>query len=276
MTDFSDFDTLAVSIDEHVATVELIGTGKGNSLGPAFWEEAAGAFDALDGRDDVRVIVARGRGENFSYGLDLKSASQELMPKISGNNLAKDRTELHDMIREWQQACTSIAECRKPVVAAIDGWCIGGGINVIAACDIRVCSAEATFSLREPRIAITPDLGALQRLPDIIGEGATRLMAFTAADYDADFALECGLVEQVFADREALDEGVAEIAGQIAENAPLAVQGTKQVLNYCKDASDQAGLEYVATWNSAFLQSQDLGEAFAAFAQGRDPEFEGE
>ena len=276
MKAFDDLESLDVSRDGHVATVELIGPGKGNAMGPAFWEETPGVFEALDVDDEVRAVVVRGRGEVFSYGLDMKATAQNLMPKLSGNNLAKERTELHELIRDWQQAFTSIAECRKPVVAAVDGWCIGGGVNMIAACDIRVCTAEATFSLREPRIAITPDIGALQRLPDIIGEGATRLMAFTADDYDAEFALEVGLVERVFEDREALDEGVAEITDKIAENAPLAVQGSKRVLNYCKNASEEAGLEYVATWNSAFLQSKDLAEAFAAFAEGRDPEFEGE
>lgn len=276
MKDFDNLDSLAISIDEHIATVELIGPGKGNAMGPSFWEETPGVFAALDKNDDIRAIVVRGRGDNFTYGLDLKATSQTLMPMIAGNNLAKERTELHALIREWQQAFTNIAKCRKPVIAAIDGWCIGGGVNMIAACDVRVCTQNAKFSLREPKIAITPDVGALQRLPAIIGEGATRLMAFTAGDYDAGFAERVGLVEQVFADRAALDEGVDEICAQIAANAPLAVQGAKRVLNYCKDASEEAGLEYVATWNSAFLQSKDLGEAFAAFAQGREPNYKGE
>jgi enoyl-CoA hydratase len=270
-----DLEALDVSIDGRVATVELIGPGRGNAMGPTFFEETPGVFEALDADDDVRAVVVRGRGDHFSYGLDLKASAQSLMPMITGENMAKERTELHDFILEWQEAFTAIERCRKPVVAAIDGWCIGGGVNMIAACDIRVCTAGAKFSLREPKIAITPDVGALQRLPDIIGEGATRLMAFTAGDYDADFAARVGLVEQVFADRDALDEAVSEITAQIADNAPLAVQGAKRVLNYCRDASVQAGLEYVATWNSAFLQSNDLGEAFAAFAQGRDPDYEG-
>lgn len=276
MTEDSNLESLAVSVDDRVATVELQGTGEGNPLGPAFWEETPEVFEALEADDEVRAVVLRGEGDHFSYGLDLKASTQDLMPKVSGENLAKERTELRELIREWQRAPTAIAECRKPVIAAVDGWCIGGGLNVIAACDIRVCTDGAQFSLREPKIAITPDLGALQRLPDIIGEGATRLMAFTAGDYDAEFALEAGLVERVFEDGTALEEGVDRITSEIAANAPLAVQGAKQVLNYCKDASEEAGLEYVATWNSAFLQSQDLGEAFAAFAQDRDPDFEGE
>jgi enoyl-CoA hydratase len=275
MEDFDSLKSLAVTIDGHIATVELIGPGKGNAMGPAFWRETPQVFEALDKDDSLRVIVVRGRGDHFTYGLDLKANAQTFMPMVAGENLAKERTELHALIREWQQAFTAIARCKKPVVAAIDGWCIGGGVNMIAACDIRVCTADAKFSLREPRIAITPDVGALQRLPNIIGEGATRLMAFTAGDYDAAFAERVGLVEQVFDDRAALDQGTQAIAEQIAQNAPLAVQGAKQVLNFCRDASEEAGLEYVATWNSAFLQSKDLGEAFAAFAQRRDPDYKG-
>lgn len=275
MPNFDKLESLDVSVDGHVATVELIGPGKGNAMGPAFWEETPEVFEALDHDKDVRVIVVRGRGDHFTYGLDLSASAQTFMPLVAGENLAAERAELHELILEWQEAFTAIARCRKPVIAAIDGWCIGGGVNMIAACDVRVCTASAKFSLREPRIAITPDVGALQRLPAIIGEGATRLMAFTAADYDAEFAERVGLVEQVFEDRGALDAGVETIADQIAANAPLAVQGAKQVLNFCKDASEKAGLEYVATWNSAFLQSKDLGEAFAAFAQKRDPEYQG-
>jgi enoyl-CoA hydratase len=272
----AEYESLHLERDDHVAIVELIGPGKGNAMGPSFWDELPVVFDDLDADEDIRVVITRGRGDNFTYGLDLTASAQMFGEIIAGENLAKERTELHDLVLRWQNAFTSIARCRKPVIAAIDGWCIGGGVNMIAACDIRLCTEDAKFSLREPRIAITPDVGALQRLPAIIGEGATRLMAFTAGDYDAEFARQVGLVEQVYEDRAALDAGVSEIAAQIAANAPLAVQGAKRVLNYCKDTSEAAGLEYVATWNSAFLQSKDLAEAFAAFMERRDPDFRGE
>jgi enoyl-CoA hydratase len=271
----SEYESLHVTHDGHVALVELIGPGKGNAMGPAFWNEMPIVFDALDKDDEVRAIVTRGRGEHFTYGLDLNATASIFGSVVAGENLARERTDLHDMVLKWQQAFTAIARCRKPVIAAIDGWCIGGGVNMIAACDIRLCTADARFSLREPRIAITPDVGALQRLPAIIGEGATRLMAFTAGDYDAEFALQVGLVERVFDDRAALDQGVAEIADQIAANAPLAVQGAKRVLNYCRDVPEEAGLKYVAAWNSAFLQSKDLAEAMTAFIERRSPEYTG-
>lgn len=271
----TDYTSLDIQHEGHLATVELIGPGRGNAMGPDFWTEMPQAFRALDRDQSVRAIIVRGRGEHFTYGLDMKACAAVFAPLISGNNLAAERAGLRDMVLEWQQAFTSMAECRKPVIAAIDGWCIGGGVNMISAADIRLCTANARFSLREPRIAIVPDVGALQRLPKIIGEGATRLMAFTAGDFDAQWALEHNLVEGVYEDRAALDAAVSEVAAQIAANAPLAVQGAKQVLEFSKDASTAASLQFVATWNSAFLQSEDLGEAFASFMARRAPEYRG-
>ena len=271
----ADFESLSVTRDGHVSTVELIGPGRGNAMGPSFWAEMPVAFTDLDRDDATRVVVVRGRGENFSYGLDLKASIAVLGPVIAGNNLAAERAKLRDLVLEWQQAFGAIAACRKPVIAAIDGWCIGGGVNLISACDVRLCTAAARFSLREPRIAIVPDVGALQRLPKIIGEGATRLMAFTAGDFDAQWALSHSLVEACYPDRASLDDAVAAYAAAIAANSPLAVQGTKQVLEFSKDATTAASLQFVATWNSAFLQSNDLREAITAFMEGRTPEFSG-
>lgn len=271
----SETTSLELSRQGHVATVTLIGPGKGNAMGPQFWEEMPRVFETLDADDEVRVVVVRGKGDNFSYGLDLKATAHVFAPIIAGNNLASERAGLRDLVLRWQRAFSAIAECRKPVLAAIDGWCIGGGVNLISACDMRVCTAQARFSLREPRIAIVPDVGALQRLPKIIGEGAARWMAFTAGDFDADWALSHQLVEAVYPDRATLDDAVDKITTQIAANAPLAVQGAKQVLEFSKDATTAAALQFVATWNSAFLQSEDLTEAFTAFMEGRPPQFQG-
>lgn len=272
----TEYSALTISREKAVATVTLVGPGKGNAMGPDFWKEMPQAFAALDRDDDVRVVVVRGKGDNFSYGLDLKASAQVFAPLIGGENLVAERTRLHDMVLEWQEAFNCIVRCRKPVVAAVDGWCIGGGMNLLAACDIRVSTSDAKFSLREPQIAIVPDLGALQRLPSIIGEGATRLMAFTAGNFDAPWAERVGLVQQVYDDATAMEEGLTELCAQIVANAPHAVQGSKRVLEYSRDATTAAALEYVATWNSAFLQSKDLAEAFMAFAEGRKPSYQGE
>ena len=272
----SEYTTIEIQYDGHVAVVEMFGTGRGNAMGPAFWEELPRAFSELDRDDQVRVVVIRGRGEHFTYGLDLKAVAPMFAGILGGNNLAKERVQLQETIARWQSTFSAVAACRKPVIAAIDGWCIGGGVNLISACDVRICTQNAKFSLREPRVAIVPDVGALQRLPQLIGEGATRMMAFTAGDFDAKWAYEHGLVEEICGDADGLMQRASQLAAQIAANSPLAVQGAKQVLEFSKDATTAAGLQYVAAWNSAFLQSRDLMEAFTAFAEGRDPVYGGE
>ncbi|KFA93467.1 crotonase/enoyl-CoA hydratase family protein [Archangium violaceum] len=270
------YQSLRIEQADGIAELVLIGPGKGNSLGPDFWREMPEALRALDADDSVRVILLRGDGANFTYGLDLMAMTESLGPLILGEgNLALERSKLLQLIEKMQAASEGLARCRKPVLAAVHGWCIGGGIDLIAACDFRYCSREAKFSLREVRVGITADLGALQRLPRIIGEGNARELAYTGGDVDADRALQMGLVNQVFATPEELLAAARATARKIADNPPLVVQGAKQVMEYCADKSVADGLRYVAVWNSAFLQSHDLAEAFAAFAERRTPRFQG-
>ena len=270
------YQSLRIEQADGIAELVLTGPGKGNALGPDFWREMPEALRALDADDSVRVILLRGDGANFTYGLDLMAMTESLGPLILGEgNLALERTKLLQLIEKMQAATEGLARCRKPVLAAVHGWCIGGGIDLIAACDFRYCSREAKFSLREVRVGITADLGALQRLPRIIGEGNARELAYTGGDVDAERALQMGLVNQVFATPEELLAAARATARRIADNPPLVVQGAKQVMEYCADKSVADGLRYVAVWNSAFLQSQDLAEAFAAFAERRPPRFQG-
>lgn len=258
-----------------VAEVTLLGPGKGNSFGPDFWREAPGVFAALDGDTAVRAIVVRGEGAHFSYGLDLPAMLAGSDLHLTGENLAAERTELLDTVLRMQEACSAVAACRKPVIAAVAGWCIGAGLDLIAACDVRLCSAEARFSLREVRMAIVADMGSLQRLPPIIGQGHTRELALTGKDIDAARALQIGLVSDVYEMPDALWEAARALAEQIASNPPLVTQGVKRVLNECQGKTVEEGLRYVALWNAAFLQSRDLQEAFAAFLERRTPHFEG-
>jgi len=272
-----EYKALRIERNEGVAEVTLIGPGKGNAMGPDFWRETPGVFAALDRDVDVRAIIIRGEGDNFSYGLDLAAMMGDLGGHFGvGENLAAERTRLLDLVGDMQKAFDNVAACRKPVIAAISGWCIGGGLDLIAACDIRLCSADARFSLREVKVAIVADLGSLQRLPRIIGEGATRELAFTGKDIAASRALQIGLVSDVRETRDGLLEAARELAREIAANPPLVVQGVKRVMNYCADKSVADGLGYVAVWNSAFLQSADLVEAMAAFRERRAPQFGGE
>ncbi|NOJ93018.1 crotonase/enoyl-CoA hydratase family protein [Corallococcus coralloides] len=270
------YKSLRIEKADGIAELVLTGPGKGNAMGPDFWREVPEALRELDADDDVRVLLVRGEGQNFTYGLDLMGMMESLGPLLTGeSNLALERSRLLKLIGEMQQATEGMARCRKPVIAAVHGWCIGGGMDLIAACDFRYCSQEAKFSLREVKVGIVADLGALQRLPRIIGEGNTRELAYTGGDVDAARALRMGLVNEVFASPEALLTEARATARRIADNPPLVVQGAKQVMEYCADKSIADGLRYVAVWNSAFLQSLDLTEAFSAFAERRPPKFQG-
>lgn len=268
--------SLRVDLDGPVAEVTLLGPGKGNAMGPDFWRELPLVFAALDADPRVRAVVLTGSGKHFSYGLDLPAMMGSWAPLLAGDALAGPRTEFHREVQRLQQAVSSIAECRKPVVAAVSGWCIGGGVDVITAADIRLASADAKFSVREVKVAIVADIGSLQRLAPIIGEGHVRELALTGKDVDAARAEKIGLVNDVYPDQETLLAKARELAAEIAANPPLVVQGTKQVLSTNTERQVAEGLRYVAAWNSAFLPSKDLQEAVQAFLERRAPDFKGE
>jgi enoyl-CoA hydratase len=259
----------------NVAEVVLLGPGKGNAMGPQFWEECPRVFRALSADDSVRAIVVRGSGGNFTYGLDLKAMAPTLGGLVFGEGLAKDRTKLYELVHKLQESFDSIAACKKPVIAAISGKCIGGGVDMISACDVRLAQRDALFSVREVRVAMVADLGSLQRLPKIIGVGHTKMLALTGDDITAERAEAIGLVEEVYDDEAELLEAARALASRIGENPPLVVAGVKEVIDFCADKSVAEGERFVAVWNSAFLASNDLKEAFAAFMERRDPKYTG-
>jgi enoyl-CoA hydratase len=243
----------------------------------------------LSADPSVRAVVVAARGPHFSVGLDLKAMASMLMAPAGGApgdgpagngagtapSMASRAAAARAGVLRMQRSVTSVAECPKPVVAAVHGYCIGGGVDLVSACDIRVASADAVFSVRETRVAIVADLGSLQRLPRIIGKGHMAELALTGKDITAARAKEIGLVNDVLADADGALAAARDLAGEIAANSPLAVQGTKAVLAACEDRSVPDGLDYVATWNAGFLGSDDLTEAMTAFMEKRPPQFRG-
>ena len=267
---------LRVVHDGAIAEVVLQGPGKGNAMGPDFWKECPEVFHDLSRDDSVRAIVLHGSGEHFTYGLDLKAMMPVLMPHLAPPNLAKQRTAFFDLVLDLQRSADAIESCRKPVIACLHGQCIGGGIDIATACDVRLASADAKLSVREVRVAMVADLGSLQRLPRIIGQGLTRELAFTGKDVDAARALRIGLVNEVYPDKESLLAAGRAMAREIAENPPLVVAGIKEVLDFGERSHVRDRERFVAVWNAAFLASNDLAEAMAAFMERRPPVFKGE
>ena len=264
-----------VELSEYVAHVTLKGPGKGNALGPDFWREAPAVFDEIDADSEIRAVVLDGAGGNFTFGLDLIAMTSELRYALAAPAMAAERTRFLDQLTAMQRAVVSLMSCRKPVVASISGWCVGAGIDLICAADIRVCSAEAMFSARAVRIGIVEDMGSLQRLPAIVGEGAARELCLTGEDFDATRAAALGLVNHVDdTPADALQHALS-IATRIAANPPLTVQGVKRVMNQSSHDGMRESLHYTALWNATFMQSRDFAEAMSAFVEKRAPSFEG-
>lgn len=265
---------LDLTIDGYVAHVRLNRPEKLNAMGPEFWDDMPGVFAEIDQNRDIRAVVLSGAGRSFTAGLDLMA----MMPRLPFGEGPPDgakQARLHQMIRDMQRAITCVERCRVPVVAAVHGHCIGGGVDLITACDVRLASADAKFSVREVRLAMVADMGTLQRLPAIVGQGVARELVFTGRDFDAAYAERIGLVNRVLADADAVRSEAFDVARAIAENPPLAVQGAKAVLNEAQRYETDRGLEYVASWNAAHLINQDLGVAVAAFVSKEKPEYSG-
>jgi len=261
---------LKVEKNGHVAWLVLNRPEQRNTMTMEFFDEIKGCFEEFDADPEVRVVIVRAEGKSFTAGLDLVAAQVLL-----GDGSAVYRDWLYRKIRELQASMTSIEKCRKPVIAAIHGHCIGGGVDLTSACDIRIASQDAVFSIRETRIGIIADIGTLQRLPFIIGQGWYRELALTGRDFTAEEALRMGYITRLCRNRKDLLEEAGKLAEELAGLAPIAIQGVKEVANYTRDNGFHQGLEYVAQRNAAVVPNEDMIEAVAAFLEKRSPQFKG-
>jgi enoyl-CoA hydratase len=270
------YESVTVDIEGHVAQVTLVGPGKGNAMGPAFWAEIPEVFANLDADHNVRAIVLTGSGRNFSYGLDLPAMGGTLSGVLGGDGSVRPRADFHATVLRMQGAITAVADCRTPTIASVHGWCIGGGVDLISAVDLRYASADAKFSVREVKLAMVADVGSLARLPLILNDGHLRELALTGKDIDAARAEKIGLVNDVYDDAEASLAAAHRTAAEIAANPPLTVRGVKDVLDQQRIARVSESLRYVAAWNAAFLPSKDLTEGITATFEKRKPQFTGD
>jgi len=267
-----NFETLTVELHEGIATVRLNRPAKGNAMDATMWQEIRQAFEWLDQTPEARVAVLQGEGKHFCTGIDLQML-MGLAQQIQNDCNGRSREALRRVILDMQDTLTSLERCRKPVLAAIHGACIGGAVDLICCADMRYASVDAQFCIKEIDIGMTADVGTLQRLPKLIGDGMARELAYTGRNVSGTEAAGIRLVNRVFETREALYAGVQEIAASIAAKSPLSIRGTKEMVNYARDHSVADGLNYVATWNAAMLMSADLNEAMAASMQKRKPVF---
>jgi enoyl-CoA hydratase len=269
-------ESITVEVKENVAQVTLIGPGKGNAMGPEFWAEMPVVFAELDADPEVRAIVLTGSGNNFCFGLNLLTMGSTLSDTMSNDVSARPRRDFHAHLKTLQQSISAVADCRTPTIASIHGWCIGGGVDLISAVDIRYASADAKFSVREVKLSIVADVGSLARLPYILSDGHLRELALTGRDIDAARAEKIGLVNDVLPDADAALAAAHATAAEIAANSPLVTRGIKDVLDEQRTADVAASLRYVAAWNAAFLPSRDLKEGISAMFSKRAPNFTGE
>jgi enoyl-CoA hydratase len=273
------WEHLQIESADGVAVLWLDRPDKLNALHRPLWDDIPAAVAELDADEATRVIVLAGRGKAFCAGIDLVDHAPALAGGGSisgrGESAVARRHALYEDIHRYQRTASCFETAAKPVIAAIHGACLGAGVDLITACDLRIASAEATFSVRETRIAMVADVGVLQRLPRIVGEGIARDLILTARDIGAGDALQAGLVTEVLPDPVALIARARELAATIAAHSPLATQGAKRVLNAANRSATREGLDYVALWNAAFLHSEDLEEAVSAFAGRRQPRFSG-
>ncbi|MBU3056125.1 crotonase/enoyl-CoA hydratase family protein [Pseudomonas indica] len=267
----TDYKAFRIELADKIAHVQINRPEKVNAMNADFWTEIIDVFRWVDETDEVRVVVLSGAGKHFSSGIDLMLLAQ------AGSQLGKDTGRNAEALRrtilELQASFNAVDNCRKPVLAAIQGYCLGGAIDLISACDMRYSTVDAQFSIKEIDMGMAADVGTLQRLPRIIGDGMMRELAYTGRTVDGEEALRIGLVNRTYTDQTELLDGVFGIAREIAAKSPIAIRGTKEMIRYMRDHRVDDGLNYIATWNAAMLQSADLRVAMAAHMSKQKPEF---
>ena len=263
---------------DHVAHVTMCRGDDFNTMTKAFWSELPELIDKISDAAEARVIVLSAQGKHFCAGMDLANFQDD--GELHGTDVKKvsqgRRSEAQfRVMRELQYTISCLEKARMPVIAAIQGACIGGAVDLVTACDIRYAAKDAFFCIQEINIGMAADVGTLQRLPYLIPEGIVRELAYTGRRFSADEALRYGLINAVFDTHETVIDHALNVAREIADKAPLAVTGTKEILNYNRDHTVEESLNYAALWNSAMNFSDDMMEAFKSKTEKRDPDFQG-
>ena len=266
------YESFKVTIENHIATVSLNRPDKANSLHEKAWDELQQVFENLDDTPEVRVIVLAAEGRVFCAGIDLAMLMD--IQQLQGVKCeGRKREMLRKTVLKLQDTITAIERCRKPVLAAVHGACVGGGVDIISACDMRYATQNAYFCIKEIDMGMVADLGTLQRLPKIIPVGIANELAYTGRKMYGEEATRIGLTNNVFETKEDMMAHVMDIAKNIASKSPISIRGTKEMLLYTRDHSVADGLNYMAAWNAAMFVSDDLMAAFAASMSKEQAQF---
>jgi len=262
-----------VSLQDKIAHIVLKRPEAYNTMIPEFWSELPEIVRTLDDTGEARAIVISSTGKHFTAGMDLSVFTSDRAAGERDAEMGRRRANFRRDVLRLQETFSCLDRARMPVLAAVQGGCIGGGVDMISACDMRYCSEDAFFCIQEINIGMTADVGTFPRLPQLIPQGIVRELAYTGRRLAAHEALEMGLVNRVFPSHEALVAGVLAVAREIAERSPLAVWGSKEMLNYARDHSIADGLDYIATWQTGMFQPADMLESFAAKSESRKPAY---
>lgn len=266
-----NYESLRVtSAQKHILHVQLNRPEKRNAMNRAFWREMVECFEKIAEDPDCRAVVISGAGKMFSTGLDLIDMAPEFM-QPQGDDVARISWNFRGLISRYQKTFTVIEKCPKPVISVIHGGCIGGGVDLITACDIRYCAQDAYFQVKEVDVGLAADVGTLQRLPKIIGnQSLVNELVFTARKMMADEALASGLVSRVFQDKDMALDAAFALAAEISSKSPVAVQSSKINLLYSRDHPVDESLQYMASWNMSMLQTQDISKSIQATMEKKD------
>jgi enoyl-CoA hydratase len=266
-----EYETLSIELFANVANIQLNRPDKANAMNLQMWDDLRNSFAWADNEPSVRVVVLSGNGKHFCAGMDL-SVFGGLAAGFSGD-AGRNSEKMRLMIKKLQNDLSAIELCRKPVLAAVQGAAVGGAIDMLTCCDMRYCTEDTKFAIKEIDIGMTADVGTLQRLPKLIGDGVARELAYTGRNFYSPEALALGFVNRVFTDKETMLQGVLQIASQIASKSPLAIRGTKEMILFTRDHSVADGLNYIATWNAAMLMSPDMQKTLEATLEGKVAEY---
>ncbi len=271
--DFANLKAFTVTVDQNcVAEVCLNRPDSLNSMNSDFWNELPAIVDALDSEGAARVIILSSAGKHFTAGMDLSILSD--LEQDDSIEPARAAEKSRRWILSLQRAFTALEMARMPVISVIQGACIGGGVDMICATDMRFCTANAFFNIKETSLGITADVGTLQRIQHVMPSGLARELAYSSRNLEAAEAETCGFVNKVFKDHQEMLTAVRQLATDIAKHSPMAVHGTKAMLNYSRDHSVEDSLNHMATWQSGMLHAPDVNEALRANAEKRDPVFD--